>query len=43
MSGTSLLDSLTVTGQLTGSVEAISPTSWPLEIHFWAYGLTMMP
>lgn len=45
MSGTGLLDSLTVTGQLTGFAEAISPPppiSWPLEIHFAAYSLAEM-
>lgn len=34
MSGTEPLDSLTVTGQLTGCTEAIPHTSWPVEIHF---------
>lgn len=36
MSGTSQLDSLTVTGQLTGGrcMGTRFPASWPLEIHF---------
>lgn len=37
MSGTGLLDSLTVTGQLTGCAEAIPPLPVPLENHFGAY------
>lgn len=39
MSGARLLDSLTVTGQLTGCMEA---TSWPLEIYLGAYSVAVM-
>lgn len=39
MSGTGPLDSLTVTGQLTGLHGSHSSTSWPLENHFGACSL----